>query len=370
MRRSPPAPPAPPAPLCGPAALLWVAAVAVLGAGCLGHAGPGALGPVTTLSLPAPPLEEPGAPIVVEARDVEVLVSGGSLETDAMEATRRAVADQLARALGAPGADAVPASTRLFVTSWQAPLIVTGPYQRLGLALETELSGGRAVRTALQPLKLDDDALFALEHWVFAAAAGQGLLALGLAGAGVALAGNSPQKAAGNVALSAVPAAGAAGVTALLGVLLRGHARQHEEARAAEALSALVRDHAAELRAELRRRSDAPAAMTARGESAVSVRLVDEARCLAQADLERDLEALIPATSSRRWVLEVSVKAASQDDVDLELWLAPAGVSRPLAERHLHARRGDCATLPRAIARIVKKQLEAESGASPAGSSP
>lgn len=364
MRRSPPAPPR------APAALVWAAAAALSGTGCLGHAGPVALAPVAALPLPAAPFEEPGAPIVIEAREVELIVSGGSLERDAQEDARRAVAEELARALGAPGAQAVPVSTRLFVTPWQAPLVVTGPYKRLGLALETELPGGHSVRTALPPLQLDDDSLFALEHWVFAAAAGQGLLALGLAGAGVALAGNSPQKAAGNVALSAVPAAGAAGVTALLGVLLRGHAQDHEQTRAAEALSALVHAHAAELRAELRRRSSAPVALPARGESAVTVRLADEAACLSQADLERDLEALVPATSSRRWWLDVSVQRAPRDELDLALRLTPVAASTPLAERQLHAGRADCATLPRAIARIVKKQLEAEASAPSPGSAP
>lgn len=266
-------------------------------------------------------------------------------------------------------------TTRLILSSWHTPLFATAPYKRLSLALETELPDGHTVRSPSRTVELDDDELFALEHYGFAAAAGQGALALALAGLGVAFAGNDPALAANTVLFSAVPAASAAGITAFLAATLRGHAVAHERRRASDALLEAIRAHAVDVRADLERRGGAPRepiASSARGESAVTLFLRDDAECLSRVDLERDLEALVPASSSARFTLETTVTRGAREELTVRLRLSEAGATAPLLERELSVARADCQTVPRAIARIVRKHLEASAapGEPPAGTAP
>ncbi len=350
-------------PLVPRLAALACAGLAALGGGCLGHVGP------VPLDAPGFSLdpERGDAPFELNPTDVELVVSGPSFEPADAERLRQHVAAQLALRLGPPAAGAARVSTRLFVTSWRAPLVATGPYKEVTLALETEVPGAHVVRTGPRAVRLDNAELFALEHVGFAAATAEGALALTLASLGLAFAGNDPEQAAYTVLFSAVPVASAAGITAFLGATLRGYAIATESERASDALLEVLRAHAADLRADAARRDGkgAPPA-AAQGESAVTLVLHDELACLSRVDLERDLEALVPASSSARFLLDAAVTAGARDEVRVLLRLSEARTSAPLAERELTVARADCATLPRAIARIVRTHVEAVApGAAP-----
>lgn len=365
----PPVPRKPRAALAG--ARVASLAAAALASGCLGHARPVALDAPT---LP-PEATAGAAPIEVREGDVELVVQGEPLDAAASEATRAHVARALLRLLGVPAQGAGRAHTRLTVSTPRPGLFVTGPYRRYTFALETELPGGRVVHTSAHTILADDDELFAVEQWTGLAAGAQGALALGLAGLGLVVANNDPNEAAQWLAFSALPTASGAVVTAVTAAALGGHARAHASRRASDALVQALTEHAADVRGELERRGELPAPAraadaAAAGASAVSVVLHDELACLSLVDLERDLEAMVPASSSARFTLDANVRQGARDDVVVRLVLTRAGAGAPLAERELSVARADCATLARAVARIARMQIEASTTGPAAGGAP
>ncbi|MCC7069875.1 MAG: hypothetical protein IT383_01045 [Deltaproteobacteria bacterium] len=350
-----------------PCAALACAVAAALATGCLGHARPVELD-VPTL---APPAATGGMPIEIREGDVELVVQGEPLDAAATDATRAHVARVLLRVVGTPAQGAGSARTRLTLTTPRPALFVTGPYRRYTFALETELPGGRVVHTSALTVVADDDDLFALEQWAGIAAATQGALALGLAGLGLVFADNDPNEAAAWLTFSALPTASGALVTAVMAAALGGHARAHASRRASDALVQALVEHAADVRGELERRGDVPAAPpAARGASAVSLVLHDELSCLSQVDLERDLEAMVPASTSARFTLDASVRPGPRDEVVVRLVVTRVGAAAPLAERELSVARGDCGTLARAVARIARMQIEASTMSPALGGAP
>lgn len=343
------------------------AGTSLLGGGCLGHARPVVLDDPTALPVP----ERLEAPIEVRQADVELAVLGEPLDAAAADALRVHVARVLTRRLGVPAPGAGRAHTQLSLVVPRAPLVVTGPHQRWSFALETELPGGRVVRSAQRTVTADDDGLFALDQWAYLAATAQGALALALAGLGVAFAGDDPNQAASTLLFSALPVASGAALTAVIATSLRGHALAHERRTASDALLAALEEHATDIRDHLARQGEGAhvdAAAGARGASAVVLTLHDELGCLSQVDLERDLEALVPASSSARFNLDATVSPGAHGEVAVRLRLSDAAGGALLAERELVVARADCATLPRVVARIARKHIEAAAPA--AGGAP
>ncbi len=355
-----------PHPLFGRAAgmlgVLLCALTAPLAGGCLAHARPVALDDPTFPADANPVL----SPIELRESDVELVVQGEPLDAAAVEAARGHVARSLSQLFGVPAQGAGRAQTRLTISTPRPPLFVTGPYRRYSFELETELPGGRVVHTAARTVTADDDELFALEQWGGLAAAAQGALALGLAGAGIAFADNDANQAAAWLVFSALPTASSAVLTAVMASALGGHTRSHASRRASDTLALALAEHARDVRGDIERRGELPAAGgAARGASAVTLLLHDDLSCVSRLDLERDLEAMVPASSSARFTLDATVRAGAGDEVVVRLVLARPGASAALAERELTVARADCGTLARAVARIARMQIEAASTASP-----
>lgn len=341
---------------------LLCALSAPLGGGCLAHARPVALDDPT---LPAAAAAG-ASPIELRQADVELVVQGEPLDQAAADATRAHVARSLSRLFGTPAQGAGRAHTRLTVSTPRPTLFVTGPYRRYSFELETELPGGRVVHTAARTVTADDDELFGLEQWGGLAAAAQGALALGLAGAGIAFADNDANQAAAWLVFSALPTASSALVTAVIASALGGHVQSHAGRRASDTLALALAEHAHDVRGDIERRGELSAAPTAAHvASAVTLLLHDDLSCVSRLDLERDLEAMVPASSSERFTLDATVRAGARDDVVVRLVLTRPGASAPLAERDLTVARADCATLARAVARITRMQIEASSTAPP-----
>ncbi|MBI1946196.1 MAG: hypothetical protein HYS27_10890 [Deltaproteobacteria bacterium] len=350
----------PPFPELVRAAALGCALAAALTGGCLAHGRPVALDDQTT----APAAARGASPIELRESDVELVVQGEPLDAAALDATRAHVARMLTRLHGRPAQGALRAQTRLTITTPRPPLVVTGPYRRYAFEIETELPGMRVVHTAPRTVLADDDGLFALEQWGFLAAGAQGVLSLALAGAGIAIAGDDANQATSWLLFSAAPVAAGAALTAVTAAALSGHAAAHASRRASDALLETLVEHAADVHDDLARRGEQPSApASAAGASAITLTLHDELACVSRVELERDLEALVPASSSARFLLEATVRAGAKDDakeqVLVRLVLSRPGSSSALAERELTVARADCGTLARAVARIARMQIEA-----------